>query len=874
MITMNRSQTKGPDADHKEHLYDDWKILIGNINTFPNEYQSFNRVKLDKFRKLATTEQADIILLNEHNKNIYNLREQEKPTVIMSNWWEHGIIRTSSLTNKTHSRYEPGGTMIITHTRSTLHTCKAGYDVANLGRWNFITLRGKYGKSTTIISVYRPNANQETSQRQLIELHKKRRLENGLTPTQVWFEDLEKFIIDQQQMGNEVIIGGDFNDDLNNPTCKVNRFMHRLGLREVLLEKYGNGPATYSRGRNKIDGVYATPGIWIQSGHYTNFEDSPSDHRWMVITISHNVLIGTPQDDKSPRISRRASPKIPSVKERFAAILNEEVAKYHLLKKIRILYNNVKRHASITEDEKHLYEQIEVRMQRAVACADKRCRKVKRGAIPYSPLQRKLLGRIYVLELLKKRQTLRGKAGRPKTKQVERIIKKYNFDGSLLHESIQDIERHLKEAYKEYKQIRPTAHEQRDTYLGNLAYEHNERDGKPVQMHFVRLRNEERMKTLFKQLKSCEGKGRGRGVDRVEVPTNHGTEIKCGKREIEEAIMLANKTKLLQAGNTPLRQRELQDLLGEQGDFEKWELILNKAIDLPDNVEEGTKLWFHYIQNINRYGEMDITWTTGEYLDSWKSMSDTKSSTPGIHAAHIKCLTEHDDAAEIISLLALIPLLSGYSPVQWRIGIDSMIPKKQNELRPDKLRLILLMDARFNHNNKLIGKKMMEYGEKFNLLATEQYGSRKMKSSIEQAVNKRMTLDILRQSRTPAIYIANNAKACYDRILLMIAYITLRNYGIPPKVAKSSIDTILRMKHYIRTSYGDSEDYYGGDRWTTKPHGCGQGNGYGPALWAGISSPLLKIMKNEGHGTKLCSPISAEALHISGFAFVDDIDAL
>jgi hypothetical protein len=74
-------------------------------------------------------------------------------------------------------------------------------------------------------------------------------------------------------------------------------------------------------------------------------------------------------------------------------------------------------------------------------------------------------------------------------------------------------------------------------------------------------------------------------------------------------------------------------------------------------------------------------------------------------------------------------------------------PQKIADLRPSKLRLILLLDARFNHNNKLIGKKMMEYGEKFGLLAPEQFGSRKCLSAIEHATNKRLVTDILRPVR-------------------------------------------------------------------------------------------------------------------------------
>lgn len=95
----------------------------------------------------------------------------------------------------------------------------------------------------------------------------------------------------------------------------------------------------------------------------------------------------------------------------------------------------------------------------------------------------------------------------------------------------------------------------------------------------------------------------------------------------------------------------------------------------------------------------------------------------------------------------------------------------------------------------------MEYGEKYNMLAPEQFESRKAKSAIDHATNKRITLDILRQSGTNTIYIANDDKPCYDRIILMVAYLTMRNFGIPPLAAQSTIMTIMNMKHCIRTQY-------------------------------------------------------------------------
>ena len=70
-----------------------------------------------------------------------------------------------------------------------------------------------------------------------------------------------------------------------------------------------------------------------------------------------------------------------------------------------------------------------------------------------------------------------------------------------------------------------------------------------------------------------------------------------------------------------------------------------------------------------------------------------------------------------------------------------MIPKKvEGECRPNKLRLILLFDARFNHNNKLIERKMMEYAERKGILATEQYGSRKIKVQLNMQLTRGLRL--------------------------------------------------------------------------------------------------------------------------------------
>ena len=137
-----------------------------------------------------------------------------------------------------------------------------------------------------------------------------------------------------------------------------------------------------------------------------------------------------------------------------------------------------------------------------------------------------------------------------------------------------------------------------------------------------------------------------------------------------------------------------------------------------------------------------------------------------------------------------------------------MIPKKKYACRPENLHLLLLMEARFNQNNKLIGRKMMEHDEKHGYLALEQFGCRPAKSAIEHALKKRLTINIARQSKTPVVYVANDAKSCYDRILLMVANLTMRHMGVPESAAISSIETLVRMRRTVKTVFGESNDNY------------------------------------------------------------------
>ena len=212
----------------------------------------------------------------------------------------------------------------------------------------------------------------------------------------MWENDLSTLIQEKKSLG-EVIVMGDFNNNLNESEGKVSKFFRTEEMREIICEKYGKGPATYQFGRHTIDGIFATAGISIRQGGYGGVTVTPGDHLCPWVDIEEEDMIGTARDYLPPPILRKATSKIPTVRIAFDKALNEEVSKYKLHEKAERLIERARTNKRLSEADAADYEKIEERLLRAVKCADTRCRKARMGVTPFSKKQKELMGRIYVL---------------------------------------------------------------------------------------------------------------------------------------------------------------------------------------------------------------------------------------------------------------------------------------------------------------------------------------------------------------------------------------------------------------------------------------------------------------------------------------------
>lgn len=250
----------------------------------------------------------------------------------------------------------------------------------------------------------------------------------------------------------------------------------------------------------------------------------------------------------------------------------------------------------------------------------------------------------------------------------------------------------------------------------------------------------------------------------------------------------------------------------------------------------------------------------------------TSSGGSTLHFGHMKAAASSEFLSKFESSIAQIPYSTGYSPSLWQKGTIVMIQKKAKVDLVSKLLTLVLTSADFNHNNKILGRRTLHHAEQHQLLAKEQYGSRKHKRAIEHALHKRLTYDIMRQTRINGALCSNDAMSCYDRILHAVASLAYQRLGVPLPSIQCMLASIQNMKHNLRTSYGNSMWCISSKNTLIPYQGILQGNGAAPATWVVLSTPLLNMLCTAGHGGFFNCPISGKLSHYVAFAYVDNTD--
>jgi hypothetical protein len=164
--------------------------------------------------------------------------------------------------------------------------------------------------------------------------------------------------------------------------------LKNCSLTEVLLHRHGiSGPSTFRRNqtRTPIDGIWASPGISILAGGYLDFDQllTGADHRTLWIDVSLiNAFRHVMPAIAKPK-ARRLHCRDPRVVHNYVRRYEALVQQHQLLPKIQNFMSRAQYPLSpLLQEELETLDNLRVMI---TAEAEKKCRKLRKGQVAFSP---------------------------------------------------------------------------------------------------------------------------------------------------------------------------------------------------------------------------------------------------------------------------------------------------------------------------------------------------------------------------------------------------------------------------------------------------------------------------------------------------------
>ena len=866
-------QTEGVGEECGKKIEGSIRIMSNNINGISIN----NYLKLDKVKSIIDDFDVDVFGCQEVNVCWSRCKYSERLFSKLRGWKESCISSVAyNATESSTKKKQFGGVAMITVGSMAYRKMETGFDHTRRGRWQWTRYRGAYDRVVRVVNVYRPCHNLDVGSTYSQQARSMLKNKDAREPRAAWMEDLAVEIKSWRKQGDSLIIMGDFNEDVRSKSFQDwKEDLHLIDSCLNSLDDTQQAPATFNRGSAPIDTILCTSGVEILKAGYLPFGEGVGDHRPLYVDVKLASILGVKLPPVKKAKARRLKLQDPRVVKKYNHELEKYLRMYKVKERSTLLQNYVTNGGDIKVVELE-YEELDRIRIKGMQVAESKCRKLKKGGIAWTPGLSRARHKITVWMLVIRR--LKGCAVSAKT--IIRMKKKAGMEEINTTIDLSNAKTHMDKAFREYKEYIKDAAAKRIEFQCELASakaKHGNTTASKALQNMIRV---EEQRAAARRIRWMNGKERtSHGLNRAVAPNALGQWVEVNTKEtLEEALKEENSRRFTQANDTPLMRGKLYDELSILPSHEITSALLDGSYLAPNDTAPGVQ---EVLNHLKLKESATAIWrpqplTIGECTIGWKNTKETVSSAAkhGTHMGHWKAGYKTPYIAAVHTAMANVPYLSGYSPTRWQYGVNVMLEKEEGNARVDRLRTILLYESDFNFNNSMMGRNMMKSAEQSDTIAREQYGSRQGMNAIQCALNKRLLFDIARHTKRPLGVCSCDLKSCYDRIIHNFAAVAMQRAGAPRTAITSMLTTISKLKHAVRTVYGDSEQTFGGEDWRhLEPlHGIGQGNGAGPAIWAVVSSVLFDYIRDRGYGAKLCSPLSKLALHFAGLGFVDDTD--
>ena len=833
--------------------------------------------KLDKAKELIDELEADVAAYSEHRINCGH-KDNINGMGQMFNGGE-AEIRTQTGHNKHENvgRQQQGGTSLLLFGSliDQYNFEDSGKDGTGLGRWVVMTFQGSENIVTRIVCGYNPCRSPKKAKRSTYQQHRRyfTTVESDQTcPRKRFREDFIKQLEQWREAGDRLIVCMDANENIYRKQIgKILTNEEGLAMKEVVGEFTGQKlGATFFRGTEPIDGIWATSDVVVTNACVMPAGYGVGDHRLFIVDFLTSSLIGA----SPPRIvraaARRLNTKIPGTAGRYSDKVEQQTLQHRVIERV----GNAHETSRTKEEVKRKCDKIDVEVKQYMKGAEKRCRRIKSGRIPFSPESSKWIRRAQVY-----RSILRYHAGKIRNRgNLRRAARRCGISNPL-GKSLYEVRAGLKECKKQCNYFRKHGHRYRRRHLKDRLGKARKAGNEEAEKRILEIIDREKQRSYWRRLNFSMQKQRGRSARVVSDEQEDGEVVEyIGQSAVEQAIWngIHNKRFYL-AEQAPICQGPMREAFGYLATTIAAKQVLAGTYNYPPDFDQATKEICESCARIRMGVPANSVKTKvshGEWAQRWsKAKEKTSSSESGLHFGHYKAAAQSSVVSHLHALKTSLALKRGFALERWSRGLSVMLEKMFGCTLVSKLRAILLMEADFNFSNKLIyGVRMMNNVRKHDWMPEEIY-SEKGKTADDGTLAKVLFYDIVRQSRVSAGLSSIDAANCYDSIAHAIASLVFQAFGVPEEAIESMLTAIQDMKYFLRTAYGDST-HCAGSTIELKFQGLCQGNGAAPAGWAVISITILDAHKRKGHGGHFVCPISNLSGHLAAILFVDDTDIL
>ncbi len=304
--------------------------------------------------------------------------------------------------------------------------------------------------------------------------------------------------------------------------------------------------------------------------------------------------------------------------------------------------------------------------------AEKKCRRIKSGRIPFSPEAALWIRRSQVYRSLiqyhngfiRNCRNLRRTARRC---GIERCFE-------LL---VEDILFRLTPCIKKCDYFRRNGKHYRRKHLNNCLARARDKDDSDKKREILAIIQREKDRSFWRRINYVMGKARSESVRRVLVENDvEGTLMEFTTKEaVEEAIFTnIHRKRFYLAETAPACNGRLRGLFGYNAATITAERILQGTYNYPDDFDQATREICKECAEIRLKipkDSMNLTITSNDWILQWKGRREaTSSSESGLHFGHYIAGCTSEQVAQLHALKSTLVINNGVMIERWARGLS------------------------------------------------------------------------------------------------------------------------------------------------------------------------------------------------------------